>query len=348
MSPPGNRNTGYVGKTVRRIFGGVLTTLLLLAVAAAGLFAYMNRQQINDHFAAQRFEPSAEIVELTERLQLTSAGHRIFWASEPTLDASQKFNRRCAAVDHSEDGHILGCFTRDRIHLFKVADERLAGIVEVTAAHELLHAAFARIQGSDRSSLVDRLTELYEQLAEDDPGLVKRMEVYSSLSRTAFANELHSVLGTELRELPAWLEAHYAAWFEDRSIILDFFDDYHSVFDQLRDRSESIQAEMAEIRFDVETRSASYRGAVEDFNDDWADFMRRNNDYEFSDNPDEFYRLRDDFYDRRAALGAELDSINAAIAHYEQLRIELIELSELNQELEQQLDSDLAPPAPIE
>lgn len=335
-----------MGKTVGRVIARVLTTIVVIALVVAGFVAYANRQQINDHFAAQRFDPSPEIIALTDSLLLTDPGHRVFWASEPTLDASQLFNVLCDRVDHSEHGHILGCFTQERIHLFKITDERLQGIVEVTAAHELLHAVFARIHGDARSSLVDALTELYNEIIVDDPSLEERMQVYASLSRVAFANELHSVFGTERRELPEWLESHYADWFEDRGVIVDYFDGYHAIFDQVQARSKEIQEEMDAIRFDVESRSEIYRHSVEQFNADWARFLARNEAFEFSDDPDEFYRLRDEFFDRRAVLGAEMDSINAAINHYEELRIELIALSELNQELDQQLDSDLAPPAP--
>lgn len=335
-----------MGASAKRVTTRVLTTIILLAIVVAGVTAFMHRQQINDHFAAQRFEASVEIVDLTDRLQLTEAGHRIFWASEPTLDASQHFNEQCAQVDHSEEGHVLGCYSQGVIHLFAVTDERLNGIVEVTAAHELLHAAFARMGSDERSTFAKKLNKLYKELAKEDPVLEERMSVYSQLSPIAFANELHSVLGTEQRELPDWLEQHYAAWFEDRGLIVDFFDDYHAVFDQLKQRSEELQQEMAALREDVETRSAAYDQAVEAFNLEWAEFVRRNEAFEFSDDPDEFYRLRDGFYTRRDALGAEMRSLNADIDRYEQMRAELLELSELNHELEQQLDSELAPPAP--
>ena len=332
--------------SAKKITSRVLTCLLLIALLVGGVTAYLHRQQINDHFAAQRFEPSTQIVSLTTDLQLTEAGHRIFWASAPTLDASQNFNQQCANVDHSEDGHILGCYTSGRIHLFEITDERLDGIVEVTAAHELLHATFARLGDGDRSALVRKLNALYEELAPENPELEQRMSVYSGLSKTAFANELHSVLGTEQRELPDWLEQHYATWFEDRGAILDYFDNYHAIFNQLKQRATELETEMTALRSDVEARSAAYDAAVEQFNSEWASFVARNDAFEFASDPDEFYRLRDDFYARRDALGAEMRSLNADIDRYEQMRAELLELSELNHELERQLDSALAPPAP--
>lgn len=335
-----------MGVRVKQVVNRSLTSLIVIAILGGGTFAYLNRQQINDHFAAQSFSASPEIVQLTESLQLTEAGHRIFWASEPTLDASQNFNEQCAQVEHSEEGHILGCFTGGRIHLFEVRDERLQGIVEVTAAHEMLHASFSRLGDSERASLVHELNTLYEEMAVNDPALEGRMSVYSSLSKTAFANELHSVLGTEQRVLPEWLEEHYAVWMGDREVILDFFDGYHAVFNELKQRADQLEAEMTALRADVEQRSKAYDEAVAQFNIEWAGFIARNEAFEFSSNPGEFYRLRDEFYDRRDALGEEMRRLNADIERYEVMRTELLALSELNHELEQQLDSDLAPPAP--
>lgn len=335
-----------MGVSAKRVIVRVLAIALLIALAAAGVIAFMNRQLINDQIAANRFDAPKSIVQLTDNLDVTDSGQRIFWASTPTLDASQNFNAQCSQVDHSEEGHILGCYTRGNIHLFEVTDERLNGIVEVTAAHELMHATFARLGQDERAQLTRKLNRLYQDLIPDNPQLEERMSVYSSLSKTAFANELHSVFATELRELPDWLEEHYATWFQDRSVIIDYFDSYHAVFEELTARANELETEMTALRADVEKRSADYDAAVEQFNSEWENFVARNEAFEFSSNPDEFYRLRDDFYARRDALGEEMRSLNADIERYETMRTELMALSELNRELEQQLDSDLAPPAP--
>ena len=331
--------------SARRIFTRVLATILLVAVIAAAVVAFIFRQDLRDHIAASQFEPTDEVVVLTERIDLAPRGHRVFWATRPTLDASQTFNEQCAQVDHIEEGHVLGCYVGGQIHLFYITDERLNGIIEVTAVHELLHAGFARLGDEQRATLVARLNELYAELSEADPVLEERMQVYQGLSKTAFANELHSVLGTEVRELPLWLEEHYATWLEDRTLIVDYFDDYRSVFDDLKRQADALQNELAALRADVEQRTAAYEADVERYNSEWADFLRRNEAFEFSGNPDEFYRLRDDFYDRRAVLGQEREQLNADIARYEELRTQLMALSELNHELTQQLDSELAPPA---
>lgn len=321
-----------------------VTVILLVALVGAAALVYFNRQQISDHFAASSFEPSSEILQLTDRLSLTDDGHRVFFATHPTLESSQGFNEQCAGVDHSEDGHILGCYASGGIHLFGVTDPRLTGVVEVTAAHELLHATFERLSDGDRQRLSSRLMNLYRELAEEDPELAERMSVYDGLSERSFANELHSVLGTETRELPGWLEDHYAQWLQDRTSIVDYFEAYRDVFNAIQDRADELQEAMERIREDVSTRSDAYDAAVARFNTDVEEFNRRNAAYEFAGDEAQFWVQRAALEARAQALNEENAAIQEQVDRYNDLRAELEELSATNQELNQHLDSNLAPP----
>jgi hypothetical protein len=329
----------------RKVIWRVLTALLVASMLAAAGVAYLHRQEISDHFAAQNFSPSAEVSELADRLDLTDSGRRVFFASRPTLDASQNFNAQCSDVEHSEGSHVLGCFSNGTIHLFKVTDARLDGIVEVTAAHELLHAVFSRLSTEEKTDLAQRLREAYDGLAAADPALAQRMAVYEGLSDIGFANELHSVLGTEVRVLPDWLEQHYAQSFNDRALIIDFFDAYHAVFVQLQARADELQQVMAELRESIESRSAAYDAAVKQLNAEIADLNRRNSAFEFSDREEEFWAIRNELQARSAALQQDLATLQADIARYEEMRLELVQLGAVNDELNQNLNSNLAPPA---
>lgn len=328
-----------------KVIGRVLTVLLVVGMLFGAAFAYMHRQEIADHFAAQSFSPSPEVSELADRLELTDSGRRVFLASRPTLDASQNFNEQCAEVDHAEGSHVLGCFTDGTIHLFKVTDPRLDGIVEVTAAHELLHAIFWRLGADERAELSEGLRAAYEDLAAADPELAQRMSVYESLSDEAFANELHSVLGTEVPVLPEWLERHYAESFRNRPLIIDFFDAYHAVFADLQSRTDELQQTMTELRESIEARSAAYDTAVQELNADVAEFNRRNEAFEFSDDEAAFWAARGELQQRSEALQADLAVLQADIARYEEMRLELEQLGAVNAELNENLNSQLAPPA---
>lgn len=332
-----------MGENLRAGARRALGLLVLAIILSAAVFAFMHRQEIQDHFRAVNFDPSSRTIEVLEELDLTDAGERIFLASRPTVDGSHHFSEQCAEVDNSDEGHVLGCYADDRIHLFDVADARVSDIVEVTAAHELLHAAYARLGQGDRMTLAKKLRDAYDVLSTENPEIQERMAVYEHLSDAAFANELHSVLGTEIRELPSLLEDHYAQWFEDRRALIDNFEAYHSVFVQLRDQADALEVEMAALRADVEQRNAAYESAVEQFNLDAAEFRARNERFEFSDHPGEFERIRNELAQRRDELQATLSALQSDIDRYNRLRNELSELSEVSAELDQQLNSDLAP-----
>lgn len=321
----------------------ILGFLLFLALLGLLVFGVTHRQEIRDHFSALGFEANPRVQQVVDDLRLTEAGERIFLATHPTIDGSTHFNEQCAGVEHSEQGHVLGCYTGDRIHLFDVTDERIRGIVEVTAAHELLHATYGRLGDGDRNALGEKLRQEFEHLAADDPELRERMSVYEHLSDSAFANELHSVLGTEVSDLPRWLEVHYAQWFKDRGALVASFEEYHTVFVELQSQADALKNEMSTLRDDVERRKVDYDFAVEAFNDDVADFGARNKRSEFAEAPEEFERIRGELESRRLELEQTLEGLQADIDRYNALRDQLEELSEISSELDQQLNSDLAP-----
>lgn len=343
---PGRYLGGYCGHMVKAQRSGLRRGLCLVAVllVALGLIlAVTFRQQVKDHFAAVSFDPDPSVERVLHDLDLTDTGERVFLATHPTIDGSQHFNTQCAGVDHSEQGHVLGCYTHDQIHLFDVTDDRLSGVVEVTAAHELLHATFARMGDGDRSALGAKLRQEYDRRAGDDPALKERMSVYEHLSEASFVNELHSVLGTEVRELPDWLEEHYAQWFVDRADIVDAFATYHAVFVDLQQQADELRAEMETLRADVEARKKDYVSAVEQFNADAAEFSARNDRYEFSGDPAGFDQVRGELEWRRGDLESTRAGIQADVDRYNALRDQLTALSEVSTELDDQLNSDLAP-----
>ena len=329
--------------TARRVGKRVLTAIILLALAAGAVYCVMNRQAIQDTFAAIGYEPSAREAKVMADLQLTPEGERVFRASHPTVDGSLHFKEQCAEVDHSEQGHVLGCYTERRIHLYDVTDERVSGVVEVTAAHELLHAGYSRLGEGDRTELGEKLRKEYERLSAADPALKERMSVYTHLSEASFANELHSVLGTEVRILPEWLEEHYARWFTNRAALVDRFDAYHTVFTDLQNEAAALSDQMTSLREDIEARKVAYDADVQTYNDDTTAFNARNQRREFAKDPDEFARIRSELEARRDELQVRLDTLQGDIDHYNELRRRLVELSELSTELDEQLNSDLAP-----
>lgn len=321
----------------------IIATSLVCALVAAIVVAVLNRQLIQDEFSAASFQPTESVTELKNSLQLTDEGRRVFLASHPTLDGTQYFNTQCSQVQHGATGHVLGCFVEDRIHLYYVTDPRVSGIVEVTAAHELLHATYSRMRPGDRAALGEKLRKLYDERSQEDPDLAKRMEMYTGLPRTAFAAELHSVFGSEQEDLPEWLEAHYAQWFTNRAGITATYRGYRGVFQGLQSEASDLRTRMETLRSDVEERKVTYDEAVSAYDADAADFNRRVKLREFDTDPATRDSLDSALKERRAALKHDLEGLQSDIKRYNEMRSELEKLASISTELEGHLDSALAP-----
>lgn len=331
----------------RSTLGRVFATLILIVILACGTFVWIHRGEISVRIDALGYHPTPAMSKLEQRLALTNEGSALFHASRPTLDASSAFTQQCSGVNHSEGGYLLGCFTSERlIHLFQVEDERLSGIVEVTATHELMHAAWARFPVSEQNQLVKKLTHLYKEKIQTEQDFKERMEVYKNLSRKDFANELHSIFATEVAHLPRWLEHHYSKWLADRKQTITYFNHYHDIFVSLKQEAEALQTQMRELREKVEQGTARYEHDVQQFNQDVKEFNRRNDAFEFSDQPEEFDRLASDLRQRKTELDVRHKEFEHDVERYEDMRETLKSLSDLSLELDRKLDSELAPLTP--
>lgn len=325
-----------------RILKRVLWLLVLAAFIAGTVVACQERQAIRDYFDGLEFTPTAEMSAVIDHVELTDTGRRVMHATHPAIESADAFNDRCRSAETNHSGHLLGCYTGGKIHLFSVTDERLSTVVEVTAVHELMHAVFARMTTSERDELTTKLTALYEERITTDEEFAERMSVYSSLSPAQFANELHSVFATEVTELPEWLEQHYSRWLTDRQLVVGFFDTYQSVFATVEREAKALKEQLDEMHESLEAESADYSSAVETFNHDWTTFVDRNNAYEFSGNAAEFNRLKDEFDVRRQKIDSWKDDLQRRISEYESLSDELASLGELSLELNSHIDSTIS------
>lgn len=346
--PPPSEILVSMGRNITKALKVSLWWIVILAVVITGAYAFHERQTIRDIFDARDFEPSERMEEVLENIRLTPTGERIFLASRPEVLDADAFNDRCGSADISEQGHLLGCFAQSQIHLFDITDSRLSDVVEVTAVHELMHAVYQRMPQRDREQLAKSLTQYFADVKDDNPALKERMEVYSHLSASRFANELHSVLATEISDLPGWLERHFATWLADRQHILSLFDNYRGVFDEVEQLARSLTSQLEDMHASIEADSNAYANEVDQFNKDWQRFVARNEAFEFSNNEAEFYALRAEFDERRSMLDSWKRRIQGNIEAYEELRGELEDLGDLSLELTNQLDStEILPPESI-
>lgn len=200
----------------------------------------VNYQVILDQYALATFKPSSDVASIESRLNLTTKAKALLYRSKPQIDGKTAFNTDCETRPHELE---LGCYYHQQIFVLKIDNVSLAPEMDVVTAHELLHAAWNSMGTGERQQLSTELQRVYAQVATDD--LRERMAGYTQSEPGEEMNELHSILGTEFASLSPTLEAHYAKYFAQRSVIVAAHAAYSAVFD---DRRTELESELATIR----------------------------------------------------------------------------------------------------
>jgi hypothetical protein len=310
----------------------------VLTLAIFGGWAYLNPQPIIDQVTVWQFTPSSTIVAHVERLRLTDRGRFLYYASTPVVSTKEAFSSQCPIRAEETDYGILGCYqpAAKDIFLFDVTDERLDGTEDVTAAHELLHAAWDRLADEQKKRLTALLEAEYLRLSGDE-AFVDRMSFYARTEPGQRANELHSIIGTEVASLSPELESHYAAYFTDRSVVIALHTSSNAVFVDLQNQADSILARLDTLKTEIEADYAQYSLGYTDFNATVADFNRRASAGEFTSQA-QFDRERNALVARKAVLDALFDTVTVRSATYAKLVAQLTTIDSTSAELSRGLN----------
>lgn len=240
----------------KKRLSGLVFTLVLLAVLGIGFFF---RQDVSDWYRLRQYQPPAEVVTLADQDTMTDEGRRIFYTTHPAITGEDEFNTNCRQGNASEYSIVLGCYVSNGglygdMYLFNINDERLSGVMQVTAAHEMLHAAYDRLSTKERERVDALLLQAYKQLPE---GRIKdTIAQYEANDPTSVPSELHSILGTEVRNLPPELEEYYSQYFVNRSAVVAFSEQYEGEFARREAQVAEYDARLASLKADIESNQA--------------------------------------------------------------------------------------------
>lgn len=222
--------------------------LLLFTLLIAALIGWENRWSIHDYIRLQNYNPPQRIIEIADATTMDDETRRMFYVYEPTLLDKDTFRASCPT---GEVSIVLGCYVSgDKIYLADIDDERLSGIVEVTAAHEVLHVVYERLSAKEKSHINTLLKKTYQEL--DNERIQKNVEEYR-VNGADTNNELHSILASEVRDLPPELEEYYAQYFEDRSRIVSLSEQYESTFTALKEQVARYDEQLDVLRGQIDT-----------------------------------------------------------------------------------------------
>ena len=294
---------------MKRVLGIVAMVLL-----AGWLYVSIRHgQDVRDWWELRSYTPSAEIASLAANTTMSDEGRTLFYVHDPQIEDAANFNKDC---DTGEATIVLGCYDGKGIYLFEVADERLDGIHEVTAAHEMLHAAYDRLSAKERAE-VDRLT-MNELAKLSDPRMLKVIAAYRERDASVVPNELHSIFATELRVISPELESYYRRYFRDRASVVAFSEKYERVFTDITNQVERYDAELRLIKSKVDTLESSLTADANDITRARAELdrlLKQNNTAAYND--------------RVPGFNASVEAYNASVGQYKAL------IAEYNQKVEE-------------
>lgn len=237
---------------IKRILGVATVMAIVIGVPLATFFY---RYDILDWWRLRNYDPPREISTLADQTTMSLYGQRLFFVHKPELDDKQTFSDRCKG---SEQTIVLGCYRREEgIYILQVSDGRLAGAMEVTAAHEMLHAAYDRMSSSEKKRVNDMLVEERTKLTNER--VKTTLKGYEDRDATSIYTEMHSIFGTELRNISPELEEHYAIYFNDRSSVVAISEKYEQVFVDIRTKVETYDADISIRKKAIEIQESAIK-----------------------------------------------------------------------------------------
>jgi hypothetical protein len=271
----------------------LVLTLVLAGAGYVGVRYYQDGElppPLRDTVASRKpalVPADPEVVRLADDATMTPLARDIFYRSMPQIDGDRAlFEAHCNLPNVPDSSVELACYapSDNRIFILRIDDPQLRSEMAVAAAHEMLHAAYRKMTTSERSALDRELRAALPAVMNDS--LRNTLRQYRISEPGQENNELHSILGTEHRNLTPALEEHYAQYFVNRAGVVMQSEAWESVFSDLKaqiQRTEKqirdLRAEMAEDRrrgniAAYNSKVPRVNALVHQYNDDVAQYNR--------------------------------------------------------------------------
>jgi hypothetical protein len=308
------------------------------AIIVGVLLLAGNLQAIGDYWKLRGYDAPADIASLADQTAMTDYGRKLFYVNHPELADRSTFNGTCNS--RGEHTIVLGCYKSvDRgIYLFDVSDERLNGIEQVTAAHEMLHAAYDRLSDRERADIDEQLQSFYEHQVSDKR-IKDTIAAYEISEPNDIPNEMHSIFATEIQVLTPELERHYRQYFTDRQTVVRLANNYQSEFTRRQDQVKAFDKRLADLKqaIDSATEDLSRRET------EISAMQRQMTSYRSADRIDEYNALVPTYNARVDQYNALIKTTQRNITEYNNLVEERNELAMEIRGLTESINSQLSP-----
>lgn len=302
----------------------------LVGIVPIGAVLATQADNIRETIQLSKYKPPTEVAKLALETRMSETGRKIFYLNVPTIEEKKSGLNLCKKDGIKEKTVILGCYVSNRgIFIQKVTDQRLNGIMQVTAAHEMLHSAYHRLSKEERLKVDEELNRVFEQSKNDR--LKKLIGIYRKQDPEVVPNELHSILGTEVPNLGPYLENYYKRYFSDRSVVVAYAQKYESTFNNLLRQAEEIDRQMAAMKPELtrlEESTKQQSSTIEQKRAELGRLQASNNIAEYNSRVASFNRLVDTYNQQVSYLKQQVASYNKLVKTYNAVSTEEKSLNE--------------------
>ncbi len=316
-------------QSTRRFITGFLISSCLVLAALIGF--RLAAQPVRDWSRLRGFTPSPQVAKLGTDTTMTDKATRLFYINHPEVLGREAFNSACS--DRGERTIVLGCYhsPENGIFIFDVSEPELAGVQQVTAAHEMLHMAYDRLSSDERARVDTLLLDYYHNQLKDER-ILKVIESYKTSEPNALTNEMHSIFGTEVANLPAELETYYQQYFTKRANVVAFAAQYQQAFTRREDTIAAYDAQLATLEAQITANQAALSQQAETLRVD-RPRVEASNDQETIDG----------YNQRVTAYNALINKTNILVDQYNQIVEARNKIASEETQLQKSLDSTVSP-----
>jgi hypothetical protein len=290
---------------------GLFFVVIWLAIIGA-VAAY--RQPLSDWWRLRGYQPPAAVVQLADQDTMTSYTRHLFYLNRPQLLPTVSGFR--ADCPEDEDTIVLGCYhpEQDGIFIYQIQNPTLYGVQQVTAAHEVLHAVYGRLNSKAKASLDTELQNYYEHDLHDARVLAE-VQIYQKTEPTDVFDEMSCTFGTEVANLPASLEAYYKQFFTNRQAIVAYEQRYQGTLTALQNTVTTDDQQLATLKQQTDDQQTTLNTQYTQITSDRA----RLNSLQSSGQISAYNAAVPAFNSEVDSYNSGVNSLQAAIAHYNQL-----------------------------
>jgi len=251
----------------------LVTTLLLVGVFA---LVWTHRNALYDWARLRDYTPPLAVVSLADQTTMTASSRRLFYVNRPEIQSRDAFNTSCPN-NGGEQTIILGCYHDHEtgIFVYDVTDAQLNGVQQVTAAHEMLHGAYERLSTGERSKVDAMLQDFYTNGLQDKR-VKDTIDAYRKTEPNDLVNEMHSIFGTEVANLPPGLEAYYTQYFTNRQQVVAFATQYQQAFTGREAQIAQYDAQLKSLKADIEQKENDLKNQGDELNSTRTQVERSN------------------------------------------------------------------------